>query len=243
MPRRLRWWVDHAVYHITYRCHEREFLFKFGKYRDLYVRYLREVTHRYGIDVLDYMVTANHIHLLISASEAGRISEGLQYLHSRMAQKYNFQRKREGAFWKDRFHATRVQDGEHFGRCMFYIDLNMVRVGAVRHSSEWEHTAYHEFVGTRQRYRVVNIKRLLQVANIADEGKFRKWYAKTLATKLSGTITGREPYWSEAIAVGDAEWLNRTAEDSGLKRYIMDEENGIRFIKGRNLGRILKVES
>ena len=55
MGRRKRWWEDNGIYHITYRCHEREFLFKFGKYRDLYVKYLREASQRYGID----MVTSN----------------------------------------------------------------------------------------------------------------------------------------------------------------------------------------
>jgi len=29
MPRRRRGWIDDACYHVTHRCHEREFLFKF----------------------------------------------------------------------------------------------------------------------------------------------------------------------------------------------------------------------
>lgn len=36
MPRRRRHWANHACYHVTHRCHERQFLFKFAKYRDMY---------------------------------------------------------------------------------------------------------------------------------------------------------------------------------------------------------------
>lgn len=233
MARRKRWWVDYGIYHITYRCHEREFLFKFAKHRDLYVRYLRDASRRYRIDILNYMVTSNHIHLLISAKDASVISEGLQYLHSRVAQKYNFLKQREGAFWKDRFHATRIQDGEYFGRCMFYIDMNMVRAGVVKHPAGWEHCAYHEFIGERQRYRVVNMKRLLRVLGMNDEESFRAWYIKTLETKLAGILNAREIYWSKAVAVGSEAWLNSVAVENQLKRYKIEAENGVNFIRGR----------
>jgi hypothetical protein len=31
-----------------------------------------------------------------------------------------------GAFWSDRYHPTLIQNGAHLGRCLFYIDMNMV---------------------------------------------------------------------------------------------------------------------
>jgi REP element-mobilizing transposase RayT len=81
MPRRKRALIDNACYHITHRCHNREFLFQHKKYRRFYLRHLFEMQKRYGIDVLDYIVTSNHIHLLISSRKGVRISEGLRYLH------------------------------------------------------------------------------------------------------------------------------------------------------------------
>ena len=64
MPRRKRNLVDRACYHITHRCHERKFLFRFAKYRNIYLKELFKVTRKYKIDVLNYVVTSNHIHLL-----------------------------------------------------------------------------------------------------------------------------------------------------------------------------------
>lgn len=34
MSRRRRGWLNDTCYHITHRCHEREFYFKFAKQRD-----------------------------------------------------------------------------------------------------------------------------------------------------------------------------------------------------------------
>ncbi len=58
MPRRRRGWLDKACYHVTHRCHKREFLFKFAKYRDLYIRQLWEMKQRFKVDILNYMITS-----------------------------------------------------------------------------------------------------------------------------------------------------------------------------------------
>ena len=94
MPRRKRGWLDHACYHITHRCHNREFLFHFKKYRQFYLRQLFEMSKRYKIDILDYIVTSNHVHLLLSAKKGKSISEGLCYLHGLIGQFYNMETKK-----------------------------------------------------------------------------------------------------------------------------------------------------
>ena len=80
MPRRRRGFLDHACYHITHRCHKREFLLKFAMNRDLYLDLLRETVARYKIDVLDYVVTSNHVHLLIWSRRGSEVPLAMQYL-------------------------------------------------------------------------------------------------------------------------------------------------------------------
>jgi len=55
----------------------------------------------------------------------------MQLIAGRTAQEYNQRKKRKGAFWEDRYHATAVDTGDYLSRCMVYIDLNMVRAGVV----------------------------------------------------------------------------------------------------------------
>jgi hypothetical protein len=44
---------------------------------------------------------------------------------------------RKGVFWQDRYHATAIESGDHLWRSIVYVDLNMIRAGAVDHPSNW----------------------------------------------------------------------------------------------------------
>ena len=234
MPRRKRGWIDGACYHITHRCHNRAFLFRYKKYRQFYLRQLFEMQKRYRTDVLDYIVTSNHAHLLLTTSKGERISEGLRYLHGRVAQFYNLQTGKSGAFWGDRFHSTLIQDGAHLGRCLFYIDLNMVRAKAVKHPSKWDACAYHEFYKTKSKFRIVNIQRLLQVLSAGNIEQFRKWHTLTINGMLKQELLKREIFWSKAFAVGDEEWLKAQLRNSGIKRMTIRNSDQTSFAIGGN---------
>jgi len=66
MARAKRHYIPGQVWHITHRCHKREFLFKFAKDRNRWLYWLFEAKKRYGLVILDYAVTSNHIHLLVA---------------------------------------------------------------------------------------------------------------------------------------------------------------------------------
>ena len=212
MGRKRRTIEQPCCYHITHRCQERRFLFKRELDRSNYVRRLRQMVKRYEVDVLNYTVTKNHIHLLLFAKQAKDISAGLHFLQGTTAGDYNRRVKREGAFWRGRYHATLIENGPHLGRCVFYIDLNMLRAGVVSHPAEWPAGGHHELIGTRQRYRLINIPRLIRCMG-HDPGiggslkRFREWYAGTLAEKLAEAYHVREPFWSEAAAIGSKEFV------------------------------------
>jgi putative transposase len=70
----------------------------------------------------------------------------LQLIAGRTAQEYNRRKNRRGAFWEDRYHATAVDTDEHLIRCLLYIDLNMLRAGAVSLPRQWRHGGWHEIV-------------------------------------------------------------------------------------------------
>jgi putative transposase len=65
--------------------------------------------------------------LLKDDRERRTIPHAIGLIAGRTAQEYNRRKKRKGAFWEDRYHATAIETGEHLLRCLVYIDLNMVR--------------------------------------------------------------------------------------------------------------------
>ncbi|MFZ0447780.1 MAG: hypothetical protein WAL98_00940 [Desulfatiglandaceae bacterium] len=65
MPRANRHYIPGVIWHITHRCHKKEFLLKFARDRRRWLQWLFEAKKRFGLRVLNYMVTSNHIHLLV----------------------------------------------------------------------------------------------------------------------------------------------------------------------------------
>jgi putative transposase len=101
-----------------------------------------------------------------------------------------------------------VQTGRHLSRCLFYIDMNMVRAGACSHPSEWLGGAFREICGERERYRIVNRERLLWCLGMVDDPSFAAWYRATIEEEVARGRGQRQPLWSEALAVGDRDWLD-----------------------------------
>ena len=101
MPRANRHFLPGYVWHITHRCHQRKFLLKFARDRRRYLHWLFEAKKRLGLCVLDYIVTSNHVHLLIKDTGSNVIAESMQLIAGRTAQEYNERKARHGAFWED----------------------------------------------------------------------------------------------------------------------------------------------
>ena len=56
-------------------------------------------------------------------------------------------------------------------------------------------------------------------------GKLMCYYPKTQKLNISMCISReREGYWSEAIAVGDPDWLESAASEAGIKRYTVQND-------------------
>ena len=126
----------------------------FVRDRNAYLAKLLAHLMVYDVSLLDYCVTSNHVHLLFDAPEREELSGLMREVEGEFAKDYNRRKERTNAFWGDPYHATLVQAGDYLWRCLCYIELNMVRCGAVKHPRDWEWAGYGEIMGVRQRYRI-----------------------------------------------------------------------------------------
>jgi putative transposase len=157
------------VWHIMHRCHTNGgFLLKFARVRRRWIHWLFEAKRRYGLSVLNYTVTSNHVHLLVKVSGKQELSASMQLVAGCVAQEYNRRKSRKGAYCEDRYHATAVATDDHHIQCLLYIDLNMVRTGVVSHPSDWRESGYSELLSKRQRYRALDIPALMEMLDIDD---------------------------------------------------------------------------
>ena len=113
MARANRHHIPGCAWHLTHRCHKREFLLKFGRDRQRWVEWLFQSKKQFGLTLLDYIVTSNHVHLLVCDSDRAEcIADSIQLIAGRTGQEYNQRKSRNGAFWQDRYHATAVDTEE-----------------------------------------------------------------------------------------------------------------------------------
>jgi putative transposase len=125
MPRASRHYIPGYVWHITHRCHKKEFLLRFARDRRRYLQWLFEARKRFGLSVLNYTVISSHVHLLVKDDgDRDVIPKSIQLIAGRTGQEFNHRKNRKGAYWEDRYHATAVETDRHLVQCLVYIDLN-----------------------------------------------------------------------------------------------------------------------
>ena len=167
--------------------------------------------------MLNYVVTCNHIHLLVKETGRDVISQSIQLIAGRTAQEYNQRNGRQGAFWEDRYHATAIEADEHLHRCLVYIDLNMVRAGVVNHPVKWAHSGYREIQAPPERYAMIDLQGLIMLCGFSELEEFQRAHRQRVEQALENGCAPRDGRWSEAIAVGSLPFLERVKSDLGIK--------------------------
>jgi putative transposase len=219
MPRANRYITAGSIYHVTHRCHDREFLFKFARERNGYRSLLREHLHDSDVSLLAYCITSNHVHLLMNVGAKESLSALMQLVAGEFAQNFNRRKKRSGAFWGDRFHATLVDSDEYLLRCMRYIDLNMVRAGVVDHPEDWDWCGYRELLGLRKRYRLIDRARLLEILE-GDPDRLFESYRGSIEEGIAQREFAREAMGTESLAVGSEAFVRRMEETIRNRRRL-----------------------
>jgi putative transposase len=234
MPRAHRFYVPGLIWHITHRCHDRKFLLRFEQDQRRWRYWLFEARRRFGLCVLNYIVTSNHIHLLVKDRTRKEIPQSLQLVAGRVAQEYNQRKGRRGAFWEDRYFATAVSSDEHLIRCLVYIDLNMVRAGAVKRPSEWRVCGFNEIQNPRERYRILDLECLCRLTNSTGIGELQLRHRRWVNAAMKCAPLQRESHWTESIAVGGPEFAVRVKDKLGINtkhRQIEELLHGTHCIK------------
>lgn len=218
MARAKRHFIPGYIWHITHRCHKREFLLKFSKDRHRYLQWLYQAKKRYKLSILNYMVTSNHVHLLVvDTGKREVIPKSMQLVAGRTAQEYNQRKNRKGAYWEDRYHATAVESGEHLARCMVYIDTNMVRAGVVSHPSLWSFSGYNEIQEPRRKNILIDYEKLQWLIGSGSYDQLKNSHRVWADEYLRNGAEGGQDEWTDSIAVGSKSFIEKVKSLLGFK--------------------------
>ena len=90
-----------------------------------------------GIDLHEWVVMPNHLHILITLDETRRIVDVLREFKSRTARDANRAIGRTGPFWMAGFFDRYIRDQRHFDVVRDYIRMNPVKAGLCASPGDW----------------------------------------------------------------------------------------------------------
>ena len=143
------------------------------------------------------------------------IPKSIQLLAGRTGQEYNRRKKRKGAFWEDRYHATAIETGDHLLRCLLYVDLNMVRAGAVSHPKQWLHGGYNEIRHPRRKNILIDYEVLSHLSGFSNFNDFQTAHGAWVESALTDGKIQREACWTQSIATGSPSYIEAVRNQMG----------------------------
>jgi len=194
------------------------------------LQWLYQARKHYGLNVLNYTITCNHVHLLVADDgERNTIPDSIKLAAGRTGQEFNERKGRRGAFWEDRYHATAAESGDHLARCIVYIDTNMVRAGVVSHPSQWPFSGYNEIQRPKRKNALINHERLRELLGIESIDDTRRKHKGWTEAYLEEDWRGREEEWTASIAVGSRRFADNVKAALGPRargRKVLKSQTG-----------------
>lgn len=191
------------VLHVTLRCSDSQFFLDEEVDRRRLLYWLAQAKRRFNLSILNYVVTSNHVHLLLQDPSRPSLEAALELIKSRTTSELNRRQHRRGKFWEDAHHTAVIQTNNHLARCMTNIDTHMVRAGAVQHPGMWRSSGYYEAMQPVRRGGCLDRASLLGYLKFVEFSDLQRAREQWIDNKLATALFDREAYWSNSIAVGD----------------------------------------
>lgn len=223
MPRLPRLELPGVPLHVTQRGVNRCAIFIDDADRHHYRRLLRDACRKHSVAIHAFVLMDNHVHLLLSAAEAGCVSRALRQAGQSYVQSFNQRHGRVGTLWQGRFKSSLVDSEAYLLRVMRYIELNPVRAAMVERPEDYRWTSVHTHLGNTEDplltlhpiYTALGANRTRRAA------AYRTWlYAPLAPDELARIRT----YMSQEKALGDPRFQLMVAK--ALNRPVVARPRG-----------------
>jgi len=217
MARRSRVEYPGAIYHVINRGNYRSFIFDTAGARRSFLECLDQCCLAQGWCLHAWVLMGNHYHLCVETPE-GNLVEGMKWLQSTFANRFNRFRKANGHVFQGRYKAL-LLDGEAVGAVCHYIHLNPVRAKLVSSGElqDFESSSFHRLWYARKRRPYESFELCLDVAGgLKDTRVGRRLYRDYLAW-LSEDDIERKRLGFETMCRG---WIKGTKD---FRKAVLDD--------------------
>jgi REP element-mobilizing transposase RayT len=128
MARKLRIQFEGAIYHVINRGNYRRDVFESEGAAQAFETALFEACEVQGWRLHAYVIMRNHYHLSVETPRANLV-EGMHWLQSTFATRFNRFRRERGHLFQGRYQALLIENAAALARVVDYIHLNPARAG------------------------------------------------------------------------------------------------------------------
>lgn len=147
MPRQPRLDLPGYAMHVTQRGVNRCAIFADEADRHHYRRLLREASKAHSVAIHAFVLMDNHVHLLLTSSQAGGLSRAMREVGQNYVQAFNARHGRSGTLWQGRFKSCLVDSDRYLLTVIRYIELNPVRAALVDKPEDYRWSSVHTHLG------------------------------------------------------------------------------------------------
>ncbi len=124
-----RYQQSRSLHFLTFSCYQRLPLLNTSTARELFETELERVRIWYGLLVHAYVVMPEHVHLLVSEPERGKLSVAIQILKQTVS--YKLRPRTVPRFWQARYYDVPIWTEKKRTEKLRYIHRNPVKRGLV----------------------------------------------------------------------------------------------------------------
>ena len=142
MARLPRLYVPGCSHHIIQRGNNRCACFFEKRDYAFYLQQLDISAKKFGVAIHAFALMTNHVHLMVTPSEADSCGNMMQSLGRKYVRYINLTYQRTGSLWEGRYKSTLV-DSDTYCLCLYrYIESNPVRAKMVADPAEYTWSSY-----------------------------------------------------------------------------------------------------
>ena len=199
MPRPQRIQFAGTLQHIVCRGNDRQALFAEDSDYHKYLSLLDQSREIYGLEVYNYVLMGNFVHLLVTPTEEGALSKVMEHVTKEYAKYFNKKYNRTGHVFEGRFKSYLVQKEKFYFACTRYIDFSPLKDNARLKAEDYPYSGYGQLAFGRRFTFALDQHEIYQ--GLGETVKERQLAYRTLVVNYQGEAI--DPLHMHGAIIGD----------------------------------------
>jgi len=155
MPRIARIIIPGLPHHITQRGNNKQDVFFVDEDRIVFMRLLKEHSHKFETTIDGYCLMTNHIHIIATPGKEDSFAKAMGRTNLLYTQYINSMHGRGGHLWQNRYSSCPLGP-DYFFRALCYIEQNPVRAKLSRYPWTYRWSSAKVHTGSRDEFGLID---------------------------------------------------------------------------------------